>query len=121
MTLQQRTPDHESPHIKYVLSLPEETIANVFSYCDTPTLKNARLGCSSWAHGATAQLLFESVVLPPALYFYERFAYTFQTSPVARQIRKLSIDLRWYEQHLSSRRYPTTGAGYPPNRTEWDI
>ena len=41
--------------------LPTELIQHVFTFLDTPTLKDVRLGCSRWAYDLVGSLLFETV------------------------------------------------------------
>ena len=86
----------KQPKLNPFANLPNELVQHVFTFLDTPTLKNVRLGCSSWAYDLVGPFMFETVTLIPHLYFMDLYLYTFRTSRL--RIRTMFIDARWVEQ-----------------------
>ena len=98
MSVRKQAKHVEASPVKPFCGLPNEIIRHVFTFCDTRTLCNARLGCSTWAYEVIGAFLFDTVTLIDHMYFLDRFIYAFRLSPLRLRIRKLVIDERWKDQ-----------------------
>ena len=76
-----------------LLDLPNEVLQLIWRHCDTETLKNVRLGCSTWANQMVGPFLFTKITLIPHLYFTDRFIDAFRPSPLRNHIKTISIEL----------------------------
>ena len=106
----------KQPKISAFADFPTELIQLVFTYCDTETLKSARLGCSIWAYKMIGPFLFDTVTLIPHLYFMDRFLFTFRSSPLTKHMKRMVIDLRWLEQMFGLDDLLPEGFSYDPLR-----